>query len=258
MASWYNNLISKTSSGIRGFLQSESDGDTEDDTHVCRVLRSYYTEKGRPFPGWLPPDPRSPQPVAPTYTNPAVGSRYGGLSSTTQGSAAAAGGFSSLWDTPSSNGTSQPQSLRQGGGRPAFGAQSSARNSPFSPGQQAQPQDARPAPQKGYSRDGAASAASGGSSAQDRLKQRLWGGSRTASPQAAGGGPFQPPPQQQQQAPSRGDGGGSGYNSYGQNGGGGGGYQQQQDYGGGARRQPMGLPSGPRGGGLPSGPRMRG
>lgn len=38
----------------------ERDGDTDDDTHVCRVLRAYYTEKSKPFPTWLPPDPRRP------------------------------------------------------------------------------------------------------------------------------------------------------------------------------------------------------
>ncbi|PTB78540.1 hypothetical protein M440DRAFT_1320659, partial [Trichoderma longibrachiatum ATCC 18648] len=66
MSSWYSNLVTKTSSQISNLrstlLSSEADGDTEDDTHVCRVLRNYYTEKGRPFPGWLPPDPKAPPP----------------------------------------------------------------------------------------------------------------------------------------------------------------------------------------------------
>lgn len=64
MASWYSNLLTKTSSQISSLrstlLSGESDGDTEDDTHVCRVLRGYYAEKGRPFPAWLPPIPKPP------------------------------------------------------------------------------------------------------------------------------------------------------------------------------------------------------
>ncbi|KAF8472463.1 Sec1-binding region of Mso1-domain-containing protein [Kalaharituber pfeilii] len=31
----------------------EADGDVEDDSHISRVLRNYYTEQGRPFPPWL-------------------------------------------------------------------------------------------------------------------------------------------------------------------------------------------------------------
>ncbi|KKF94103.1 hypothetical protein CFO_g3551 [Ceratocystis platani] len=257
MSSWYNNLINKTSSGIRGFLQAEADGDTEDDTHVCRVLRSYYGEKGRALPSWLPPDPRAPPPpVIPVNTGPAIGARYGGLSNGQN--AAGGGGFSSLWDTPS-NGSQQqqPQSLRQGGGRPAFGAQQStgARQSPFAPQQNAQQQDNRPGIQKGGGsyqntyREASTPAPNGGGSAQDRLKQRLWGGARTISPQSASGGPFQPPPpqqqqQQQQQPPppqQRQQYSNNGYSGYNPTGGGGG-YQQQDNR---------------RGGGLPSGPRMR-
>jgi hypothetical protein len=32
---------------------------SENDSHVSRVLRAYYTEKGRPFPAWLGPDPNA-------------------------------------------------------------------------------------------------------------------------------------------------------------------------------------------------------
>ncbi|KAI5292305.1 hypothetical protein KEM56_006336, partial [Ascosphaera pollenicola] len=47
----------------RTYFSGEADGDTEDDTHVCRVLRAYYIEKGQHFPSWLPPDPKAPPPV---------------------------------------------------------------------------------------------------------------------------------------------------------------------------------------------------
>ncbi|KAK0727261.1 Sec1-binding region of Mso1-domain-containing protein, partial [Lasiosphaeria miniovina] len=86
MASWYKGLISNASTNIsklqRTYFGGESDGDTEDDTHVCRVLRNYYTEKGQPFPGWLPPDPKAPPPQQPIYAQQPgqqIGSRYGGL-----------------------------------------------------------------------------------------------------------------------------------------------------------------------------------
>ncbi|RMD43469.1 hypothetical protein DV735_g1659, partial [Chaetothyriales sp. CBS 134920] len=42
----------------------EDDPDNEDCSHVSNVLRAYYTEKGRAFPEWLPPDPKRPAPAA--------------------------------------------------------------------------------------------------------------------------------------------------------------------------------------------------
>ncbi|KID61344.1 major facilitator superfamily transporter sugar, partial [Metarhizium hybridum] len=86
MTSWYSNILTRTTSQISSLrstlLASENDGDTEDDTHVCRVLRNYYGDKGRPLPSWLPPDPKAPPAPAaqqPLYVQPQVGARYGGL-----------------------------------------------------------------------------------------------------------------------------------------------------------------------------------
>lgn len=249
MSAWYSNIVGATTSKIsnlqRSLLNSEADGDTEDDTHVCRVLRSYYTERGRPFPGWLPPDPKAPPPVAPVYAQTSqVGSRYGGLGQQPQGGGAA---LSSLWDNNPAPQGPESQSLRRGraGNGPAMARANDPRNSPFRNSDpmmggggdtqvQARPlpsqragshQAAMPSP---YGRDAGSApptgaAAAGGGSAQDRLKQRLWGGSRTTSPGSTGG-PFNPPPQ---------------------SGGGG------QDFSAGAR------PGYGRPGGLPSGPRMR-
>ncbi|KAI1390931.1 Sec1-binding region of Mso1-domain-containing protein [Hypoxylon trugodes] len=259
MSAWYSNLVGATTSKIsnlqRTFLSSEADGDTEDDTHICRVLRSYYTEKGRPFPGWLPPDPKAPPPVVAVYSQPGsqVGSRYGGLAQQPQG-----GGLSSLWDNKAP--VSQPQdaqSLRRGRGAPPAIRNNDPRNSPFrnsdpiGPGRDDIP--ARPLPsqragsyqtQGGFGgREAAGTAPPGGGSAQDRLKQRLFGGSRTASP--AGNGPFNPPPQN---------------NSRGNYGGGGGGDYEDRFAPGGmcdAGARGGGNPGGRRPGGLPSGPRMR-
>ncbi|KAK0754518.1 Sec1-binding region of Mso1-domain-containing protein [Schizothecium vesticola] len=230
--SWYNNILTNASTNItklqRTYFAGDADGDTEDDTHVCRVLRSYYTEKGQAFPGWLPPDPKAPPPVQPVYAQQnQVGSRYGGLSNPQHGGGAApaagSGRLQSLWDNNSSQQPAQPASLRQG------------RANPFAPrGGREEAVQSRPLPsQRGgsYQQTGAAygrnetttppgPTTTGGGSAQDKLKQRLWGGSKTTSP-AGSGGPFQPPSQPQQpQGGSRRGGSGSG-------GGGGGNYEDR-------------------------------
>lgn len=262
MASWYSNLVSKTSTQISNIrttlLSSEADGDTEDDTHVCRVLRNYYTEKGRPFPPWLPPDPKAPPPTQPLYAQSTsqIGARYGGGMGAQGGGAAQQGGLSSLWGD---GGGAQPppqapQSLRAGRAQPAPMGQRGGREEVM----------ARPLPSQrsgSYQSGGPAAAApppaaGGASSAQDRLRQRFRGGgsSRGSSPSQGGQSPFQLP------------GGASGYDAGPAGGGGGdqpfvsnnapwstgddpyagggGGYQRQAPSGA-SRRQ--GLPSGPRG-----------
>ncbi|KAK2072921.1 hypothetical protein P8C59_007245 [Phyllachora maydis] len=224
MTSWYSQLLTTTSSRInnlqRTLLASEADGDTEDDTHVCRVLRAYYTEKGRSFPTWLPPDPKAPPPVQPVFTQQSqVGSRYGGLGpAASGGNNTNGGGLSSLWDRNQQQ-PQDPASLRQGRGAPPpmRGADAANSRNPFLNNRGGDPRDdvqARPLPSQRagsyqqYGRNNNDSAAvppgssSGpGGSAQDRLRQRLWG-ARTASP--SGAGPYQPPPAQQ--APPSGSG----------------------------------------------------
>ncbi|KAH6893182.1 Sec1-binding region of Mso1-domain-containing protein [Thelonectria olida] len=205
MSSWYSNLLTKTSSQISSLrstlLSGEADGDTEDDTHVCRVLRGYYAEKGRPFPAWLPPDPKAAAqaPPQPLLVNNNVGQRYGGLGNQQQ----PAGGLSSLWD---SNGPAQappqPQSLRAGGRAPASmqpgGGGGDIQRRPVGGQRGGSYPNAAPSP---YGRSEAASVppapsggSGGGTSAQHLLRQRLWG-SRTTSPSQQSGsqGPFAPP-----------------------------------------------------------------
>ncbi|KAK4670296.1 uncharacterized protein QC763_210440 [Podospora pseudopauciseta] len=272
MASWYSSLLTNASTNItklqRTYFAGESDGDTEDDTHVCRVLRNYYTEKGSPFPSWLPPDPKAPPPQQPVLAQQQQG-RYGGFNNQA-GPGGSQTRLNSLWDN---NKGGQQQ-----------GQVASSRN-PFAAGGQAVQQDNRPQVQSlrtggsyqgGGRPDGMSptGSAASGTSAQEKLKQRLWGGgARTTSPNAAG--PFQPPaPQQQQQAPPpqqgrRGWGGAAAPE---------GGYSSRRDErpvmsanapwadggfdspsgggGGGGGGRSYGLPSGPRGG-LPSGPRPR-
>ncbi|KAK0383451.1 hypothetical protein NLU13_9362 [Sarocladium strictum] len=268
MASWYSNILTKTTSQISNLrttlLSSEADGETEDDTHVCRVLRDYYSEKGRPFPAWLPPDPKAPPPTQPLYAQPAgsqVGSRYGGLGQA--GATGQQGGFSSLWGDSGAQQQQQqqppqaPQSLR------------SARSSASGPTPQRGGRDdvmARPLPsqrQGSYQTQQSAQSPApapvgGGSSAQDRLRQRFRGGanSRGSSPSQGGQSPFQPPGGAAGYDGGGGGGGGNdspyvasnapwstGDNPY-ANGGGGGGYQRPPPPGAGRRQ---GLPSGPRG-----------
>ncbi|KAJ3458183.1 hypothetical protein MRS44_012292 [Fusarium solani] len=244
MASWYSNLVQKTSSQIsslrQNLLSGDADGDTEDDTHVCRVLRGYYAEKGRPLPAWLPPDPKAPQQQPPQpmlVNNPGAGARYGGLAT-----AAGAAEFEG-WRGRT------PAALQPGGGdiqrRPLPGQRGASYQTAGRP-------EVASVPPAG---------AGGGGSAQERLKQRLWGGSRTTSPSSQTGnqGPFQPP--------AGGGGGGGNYEDrfapggmydQGGNGGGGGGAAYTganapwsdggNDFGGGRS-------GGLRRGGLPSGPR---
>ncbi|KAK3365933.1 Sec1-binding region of Mso1-domain-containing protein [Lasiosphaeria ovina] len=289
MASWYKGLISNASTNIsklqRTYFGGESDGDTEDDTHVCRVLRNYYTEKGQPFPGWLPPDPKAPPPQQPIYAQQPgqqIGSRYGGLSAPVGGG----GSLSSLWDN-NNNANSRPGPggllARSPDPRNPFASRGGGGSERDDYQRSASYQQRSPAASYG---EGPTPPAGSTSSAQEKLKQRLWGAARSASASPAGSGPFQPPVQQQQQTPQSG-GGRWGGNS----GGGGGDYEDrfapagayggqggaseqppvmsanapwsssgEQDYRGGAASagRRVGLPSGPRrGGGLPSNPRMR-
>ncbi|KAI1814504.1 Sec1-binding region of Mso1-domain-containing protein [Poronia punctata] len=279
MSGWYSNIVGATTSKIsnlqRSYFGSEADGDTEDDTHVCRVLRSYYTEKGKPFPGWLPPDPKAPPPATTIYAQPSqVGSRYGRLGQQPQG-----GSLSSLWDNNPVSQPQEPQSLRRGRNVPPPMRNNDTRNSPFRdsdsmttasrddsqarplPSQRAGSYQAQGVPGRGPTPTGSA-----GGSAQDRLKQRLFGGSKTSSP--ATSGPFSPPPQ---------SGRGSSSGSYEDRFAPGGMYDASTSKGGGGNDTPYmaantpwsveeptlsgsvggGRAGGRRPGGLPNGPRMR-
>lgn len=126
-----NSLLSTTTSrynSLRRTLLSSSseEADTKiddpDSSHVSCVLRAYYTEKGRPFPPWLPPDPHarptaSPQSsfVASAGSLRGAGRNPGGSGATTT-PGGRGGGLSDLWADNSS--TQQPQqdsgSLRRG------------------------------------------------------------------------------------------------------------------------------------------------
>ncbi|EGS18151.1 uncharacterized protein CTHT_0061660 [Thermochaetoides thermophila DSM 1495] len=259
MSSWYASVTKLQ----RTFFGSEQDGDTEDDTLVCRVLRAYYSEKGQPLPGWLPPDPKAPPPQQPVYASSQPG-RYGA-----GGPGRGATGLSSLWDNNNTNNTSS----NAAGAAVARNQFVNSRN-PFASGGSGDTNAGRPSlPSQ---RAGSFTSSAGGyndaispgpSSAQEKLKQRLWGGSRTASPSSGTGGsssgPFAPPPQQSAAAA----GGGNRWGNWGNSGSGGGTEKPvvsanapwtdgSGSYGGGGSGRGYGLPSGPRAG-LPSNPRPR-
>ncbi|KYK61650.1 hypothetical protein DCS_02793 [Drechmeria coniospora] len=280
MTSWYSNILTRTTSQISSLratlLSSDADGDTEDDTHVCRVLRNYYNDKGRPLPPWLPPDPKAAVPVPQTlYAQPQAGSRYGLGAPQQQGGGAAGGPLSSLWDSagPSSGPPpSRPQNLRAGrsmpvgmmvgtarggggggGGGGGVGVGGGAPPPPPPASAWDDGNGARPLPSQraGSYQPAAAGAVPAGTSAQERLRQRFWGGtsSRTQSPlqnSVSQQGPFQPP--------GGGAGAGAAPSSYDDRyapdsaydaGGGGGGGDPRQGLPTFSRRQ--GLPNGPRG-----------
>lgn len=206
MSSYLSNLLTHTTSRYntlrRTLLSSEEDGDTEDDTHICRVLRAYYTEKGRTYPQWLPSDPndrKSTSSIATQqsgyFTSAGGRSQYGNVQNQNQPGQRAS--LSDLWDPPSaqqSNAPVQPQSLRAS--RRPMNAPAPAGSSSLAPPQ------ARPLPsqragsyqsmssQQGSSRPSSGISADGGSAtagtAQDRLKARLWGGGRSPAPSQVG------------------------------------------------------------------------
>lgn len=194
MASWYSNLLTRTSSQISSLratlLSSEADGDSDDDTHLCRVLRNYYADRGRPLPPWLPPDPKAaaaaPQPL---YAQPAPGARYGlaGPQPTPppppphQQQQQPAGALSSLWDP----GPAKPSPNLRGIARPTPGQRSWTFQNPGVAGQRT-PVVTAPGPVAG---------AGPVSSAQDRLRQRLWGAASSSSTTTtAAPAPTPPPP----------------------------------------------------------------
>ena len=229
-SSFLNTLTTTTSKYTsnlkRTLLNSEADGDTEDDTHISRVLRAYYTEKGRQFPEWLPPDPKAPPP--PQIVQSSYGQQQGGfVSSYGQPNAqqqplsgggrfGRGGGLSDLWDAPGrqQQAPEEPASLRaRPGMRPAGNSSTSIERADsgrsgqgrFGGGGDGYDNAARPLPsqragsyQSQFAKrpsEGEISPppGSGGSTASDRLKQRLWGTGR-ASPTATQQGGGMPAP----------------------------------------------------------------
>ncbi|KAF2722060.1 hypothetical protein K431DRAFT_59487 [Polychaeton citri CBS 116435] len=234
MSSYLSNLLTSTTSRYnsirRNLLDNEGDGDTEDDTHISRVLRGYYNEKGRPYPPWLPPDPKEKkaavsQPVYGQQPGGYLGNRnqYGSSGQAHPGGGGGGGraGLGDLWDTPANRNSAPaaaaPQSLRAGR-RPLPGAAATGNSSNLAPPQQARPLPSQRAgsyqnPYASQSQQGPSNPSpapsSGSGTAQDRLKARLWGGRASPLPSPSAG-------QTQNPMDQYGNGGGSGgYRKYG-------------------------------------------
>ncbi|CAN9183028.1 unnamed protein product [Alternaria alternata] len=199
MSSYLNNLLTNTTSRYnnlrRQILSDEADGDTEDDSHLSRVLRAYYTEKGRPFPQWLPPDPKAPQPAPAQFAS----SQFASSRQQAQAQPAGrGGGLSDLWDNPAPQQPPQePQSLPTRSRRTGW---SSAPTTKSAHGQfvdtRALKYKGRPLPsQRAGSYQSSlggrpqteaspppSAGAGSGTSAQERLKARLWGRSQSPAP----------------------------------------------------------------------------
>ncbi|PWY72324.1 hypothetical protein BO70DRAFT_364853 [Aspergillus heteromorphus CBS 117.55] len=194
------------------------DPDHEDCSHISSVLRAYYTEKGRPYPGWLPPDPKAPAPapsrvIATTQIQAGGG---GGGAPAAASSYGRGGGLGDLWgDSGSATPpTSQTASLRRGrlapgggmGGAP-LAATASAPSGPIpsphshSPAPPAHPAGGRPLPSQRLGSYQTISGPAGGSgspgleraaSAQERLRARLHGGRSPSPGQNPGSRPGSP------------------------------------------------------------------
>lgn len=190
MSNYLNNLLTTTTSKYntlrRQLLSDEADGDTEDDSHIARALRAYYTEKGRPFPQWLPPDPKAPQ-AAPAQMVSSAGRGYGQMGQQ-QPMVGRGGGLGDLWDSPSQAAPppqQEPMSLRRAQGRGGGGLRGNTSMSP-EPQMQGRPLPSQRAGSQQSTtsfRNELAPQQTGGSatSAQDRLKARLWGSGKSQS-----------------------------------------------------------------------------
>lgn len=182
------------------------DPDNEDCSHISNALRAYYTEKGRPFPAWLPPDPKAPQAaptrVVATSQLPQPGASGQAPATTTY---SRGGGLGDLWgDAGASKPTAaQTASLRRGrgGNAPPLVPTHSAPPGPVStpspplthahshsPGPSGgfHPQGARPLPSQRLGSNQSTGSSPRVSqdragSAQERLRARLQGG-RSPSP----------------------------------------------------------------------------
>jgi Sec1-binding region of Mso1 len=235
------NLGSRLNSLRRAITSGEEadDPENEDSSHVSNVLRAYYTEKGRSYPEWLPPDPKAPVPqprLVATQASLQQGNNSAYGQPVPMQAGVRGGGLGDLWGEsgPAQPPASQTSSLRsRGGARTPVAAINNTLRPLQSQTPPPQSVSRRPLPsQRAGSYQSNLSTQSGpgvlernpsGGSAQERLRARLQGGSSSSVP----------PPQTQAQPHSH-DGG------YG---------QSYHGPGGGGQKRPGGLPSGPRPGG---------
>lgn len=238
----------------------EDDPDYEDCSHVSNVLRAYYTEKGRTFPEWLPPDPKKPAPAPVPQQNMysqyggGYGSQYGGQQDYARNSSSGQGGLSDLWDASPAAPPPQAQSLRAPRPTPqALRSHDGSMNQSqgLGPSYAQQSSAARPLPsQRAGSFQNTAMANSPAMGSRDRLRARLQGGGSGRSSPAPQGQPSYSGSANSYDSSS----GGSPYVSASEpwSGGSGNPYYDSgpsnpNSYGAAPRPRPGGLPSGPRG-----------
>lgn len=191
-STWAGTFSSRIAT-LRKALTKDSeddDPDNEDCSHVSNVLRAYYTQKGRSFPEWLPPDPKKPQVAAPQPQYGQYGNAYGSQQNThTHGradSGSGRGGLSDLWESnpPQMQAPTQslraprptPQSLRSSETSLRQGPLASSGSlHPYSSQESQGTSGARPLPSQ---RAGSFqnTQAAGATSKADRLRARLQGG----------------------------------------------------------------------------------
>ena len=202
-SSTISNISTRLTSLRRAITSGEEydDPDNEDCSHVSNVLRAYYAEKGRPFPPWLPPDPKGPPPaparvIATSQLNAQSGyAQPSGLGSPAVASGRPGGGLSELWgdSAPSSPQLAGPQTSSLRTRRPAAPSPSTSQLSVSHLSPRAPSPSGRPVI---GNRSGSAHSSTGTSprpsmdssapSAQERLRARLQGGSRPSSSTSGG------------------------------------------------------------------------
>ena len=200
-STWSSAFTARISSLRKALTKDseEDDPDNEDCSHVSNVLRAYYTEKGRSFPEWLPPDPKKPTPVAaqPQSQYSSYGNQYGGYGGSqyaappahARGGSSGRGGLSDLWE-PSQTNVAPPvaQSLRSQRPTPqALRQQDSGRSNLSGISQESYTSQSsvtsRPLPsQRTGSLQNAQNAPTPGIGSRDRLRARLQGTDRSSSP----------------------------------------------------------------------------
>ena len=201
-ASTWSSAFTARVSSLRKALTKDSeedDPDNEDCSHVSNVLRAYYTEKGRSFPEWLPPDPKKPTPVAAQQQSqyPVYGNQYGGYGSSqytappahARGGSGGRGGLSDLWEPSQANAPPpSTQSLRSQ--RPTaqvLRSQDPGRSNLSGINQESYSSQSsvtsRPLPsQRTGSLQNAQNITTPGVGSRDRLRARLQGTDRSSSP----------------------------------------------------------------------------
>lgn len=204
---YFSTLLTATKTRYAAFRSDlDADGDTEDDSHISRVLRTYYSDSGAPYPDWLGPPPNSRSQSPASSAGGSLRSSYGRNSAHAPPQQQHSTSLSDIWDSPAGAGSQQQagpgKRMGFGGlmGRNQQGGGSGTQSAPPAQGQQMGPPSLRTSG-RGYSQqqqDQGVTSPLGGAvtSAQQRIKERLWGG--RSSPVTSQNSAYAPPPQREE------------------------------------------------------------